>query len=125
MPELDREFKQTLGRVTRVLAQEDNLDALATLDDLLRHEDEDQIYYAMLIHEARADYTRILAYLDRLEELAETPDKRQWLSQHRRVIEEARVASGGTDIPISLAPRNTGIDDLLAPVIARHISQGH
>ena len=124
MPGLDSEFKQTLDRVTRVLALGDDLDALATLDDLLLHEDEDQIYYAMLIHEARADYTRILACLDRLEDLAETPDKRQWLSQHRGVIEEARDVSSGVDIPISLVPGNTGIDNLLAPLIARRISQG-
>ena len=42
MPGLDREFKQTSERVTRLLARRDDPDALATLDDLLRHEDKDE-----------------------------------------------------------------------------------
>lgn len=124
MPGLDREFKQTLERVTGLLAQRDEPDALATLDDLLQHEDEDRIYYAMLIHEARTDFTRILACLDRLEELAKTPDKRRWLSQRRGTIEAAQASSGQDVSPLSLAPMNTRIDDLLAPLIARRISRG-
>lgn len=125
MPGLDHEFQLTLERVTRLLAQGDDPDALATLDDLVRHGDEDQIYHAMLIHEARSDFTRIFACLDRLEGLATTPDKRQWLSQQRGRIEAAQAASRAGD-PVSLAPVNTGIDELLAPVIARHVSQsGH
>jgi hypothetical protein len=121
MPGLDREFKQTLERVTGLLAQRDEPDALATLDDLLQDEDEDRIYYAMLIHEARTDFMRILACLDRLEELAETPDKRQWLSQHRKTVEAAQASSDDVS-PLYLAPANTGIDDLLVPLIARRIS---
>jgi len=123
MPGLDREFKQTLERVTGLLAQCDDPDALATLDDLVQHEDEDRIYYAMVIHEARTDFTRVLAYLDRLEALAETPEKRQWLSEHREHIEAAHASSEDDVIPLSLAPMNTGIDDLLAPLIARQLSQ--
>ena len=126
MPGLDREFKQTLERAIGLLAQRDEPDALATLDDLLQQEDEDRIYYAMLIHEARTDFARILACLDRLEELAKTPDKRQWPSQHRETIEAAQASSGEDVRPLSLAPMNTRIDDLLAPLIARRISRwGH
>jgi hypothetical protein len=123
MPGLDREFKQMLERVTGLLAQRDEPDALATLDDLLQDEDEDRIYYAMLIHEARTDFMRIFACLDRLEELAKTPDKRQWLSQHRETVEAAQASSGEDVSPLYLAPMNTGIDDLLAPLIARQSSR--
>ena len=80
----------------------------------------------MLIHEARTDFMRILACLDRLEELARTPDKRHWLSQHRETVEAAQASSGEDVSPLYLAPMNTGIDDLLAPLIARRIShRGH
>lgn len=126
MAGLDREFKQMLERVTVLLAQRDEPDALAALDDLLQDEDEDKIYYAMLIHEARTDFMRILACLNRLDELAKTPDKRQWLSQHRETVEAAQASNGEDVSPLYLAPMNTGIDDLLAPLIARRIAnRGH
>lgn len=91
MPGLDGEFEQTLERVTGLLAQRDDPDALATL-----------------------------------EELAETPDKPQWLSQHRETIVAAQASSGEDVSPLSLAPMTTDIDDLLAPLIVRRVShRGH
>lgn len=125
MPGLDGAFKQTLERVTgQLVVRSDDPDALATLDELLQHPDEDRIYYAMLIHQVRLDFPRIFACLDRLEELAATPDKRRWLSQQRETIEAAQATSGEGHSPLTLMPYNTGIDRLLAPLIARRISRG-
>jgi hypothetical protein len=116
----DETAKQEIRRIATALATHDDPQALATLDANLRGEDQDRIYYALVIHEARSDFPRIYACLDRLAALADTPERSSWVRQHRQEIErfQAILGAGG---PVNLRPFRTEIDDLLTPIIRRRI----
>lgn len=112
--------EQEIQRIATALATHDDPQALATLDVNVRGRDQDRIYYALLIHETRSDFPRIYACLDRLTALADTPERRSWVRQHRDEVERAQASQRPGD-PVNLMPFRTEIDGLLTPINRRCI----
>jgi hypothetical protein len=54
--------EQEIQRIATALATHDDPQALAALDVNLHGNDQDRIYYALLIHEARSDFSRIVKF---------------------------------------------------------------
>jgi hypothetical protein len=113
--------EQEIRRIATALATHDDPQALATLDVNVRGGDQDRIYYALLIHEARSDFPRIYACLDRLAALADTPERSSWVRQQREQVERIQASQQRLGDTVSLMPFNTAIDDLLTPIIRRCI----
>jgi hypothetical protein len=113
--------QQEIRRIATALATHDDPQALATLDVNVRGGDQDRIYYALLVHEARSDFPRVYACLDRLAALADTPERSSWVRQHREGIERVQASQRPGDPVVSLLPFRSEIDDLLAPIIRRSI----